>query len=280
MSKYFKLTVGVKGTDGTKHKELPIYLGGADVEKIYTEEKSTAGLYSWFARVIAASVGSIGTEQIASKFLAGQENGEPIPNTVLQIPIVDSGNLLLQIQRECWQDIIKDQQTLCKHCGDAIVIPETDLKKIPIPDISEDFEEIVVDLGEEYVISAGKVEALKDFDGQKYNRMVFRIPLLNDAIRHEKIASDETLFWRKIAFDCLTSLYLQKGEEKEFVSEGYISRRSMLIFNKDLHTKSLKKVREALQSQLPSAKMYYEDTCPCPRRKTIPFFVAPSDFFT
>jgi len=283
MSKTFKLSVGVKSTDGQPIKELTINRGSANVERVYTQEKSTSSLYSWFADVISASVVAIGSTPVAKPFFDSEETGRMVPEIVTQIPLTDVGNLLLQIQRECWQDIIKDQTTVCKFCAESLTIPEVDLNKIEVPFDAESPipENIRVKLGSTYIINTG-VDALKDYEGKQYNVAVFRIPVLADAIRHEKVAQDEVLFWQNIAFDCLIGLEYEgeKAEQKEFISQQFITGRGKLLFRKDWDTKTLRAVRSGLQTSLPSAKMYYEQDCPCPKRRKIPYFVAPSDFFS
>jgi hypothetical protein len=288
MTKNLKFTMGVKAPDGSIIKELPIYKGGAEVEKVYTSDKSTSSLYSWFADVISASISHCNGESIAENFLEGVAKGKKIhPALVLDIPLPEVGNLMLQIQRECWQDTVKNQDTICKWCGDAVTIPEIELNLIEIPEIKVFHDFIPVNIGEQIVDVTG-IDIMKDYNGRKYNTLYFRTPTLRDAIRHEKVAADDVVFWRNIAFDTLTQItfeeIVQDGEESKQVKESldaqYITLRSKQIFTKDLGTKALKAVREALQNFIPSAKMYYEDDCPCPKKRKMPYFVVPGDFFS
>ena len=281
-----QLSVGIKDVKGDIHKTLPIYRGGSEIEKIYTGDKSTASLYTWFADVICASISYIGDEPIAEPFLTSMAKGKRVHSElILKLPLSEVGNLLVQIQRECWQDIIKDQQTLCKWCGDQITIPEVDLNKITIPVLETGYPEfITVDISNTKMETSG-IEAIKELSGQVFNRMSFSLPTLGDAIRHESVGADDILFWRKIANDCLRQIeYAPVSPEDplsaQIFNKQYISLRGTLIMSRDLNTKDLKKVRDRLQNALPSANMYYDDTCPCPKKRTMPYFVVPGDFFS
>jgi hypothetical protein len=286
----FLLSVGMKTTDEKEVKEVTPYYGGADTEKIYTQEKSSSGLYSWFGEVLSASIASIGEHKIASEFFESLSKGKKIPEQVLNISICDVGNLMVQIQRSCWTDKIKNQDTICKWCGDGVTIPEIDLNELAIPHSPETgiIDRIVVTLDQTYIIKTG-AEAFKDYEGHKYNTIIFRVPLLKDAIRHEKISGDEILFWRNIAFDCIVDLCYTptdeesaNGEPTDYIGIKFVQMRGKLLFNSDWRTQTLKLIREKLQSsdELKGVQMYYDDECPCPMKKKIPYFVNPSGFFS
>jgi hypothetical protein len=263
--------------------EFDVAETGGEAEKIYTEVPSDTNLYTWFAKVIAISVSNIAGMPIASNIINDISLGKEIsiPDVIYKIPLVDVGSLLLQIQRICWQDVIQDQKILCNFCGKELVA-DIDLKKIAVPvNAGEIIEEQVIRLDKTYTISTG-IEQLLDYEGKQFNNITVRVPVLSDAIRHQNISSDDLMFWRKIAFDCQKNLFFQETEssERQYVPEGYIGRRGMLFFSKDLHSKTLKIIRNKLQSGLPSAKFYYEGECPCPRKKQIRYFTDVSNFFS
>lgn len=274
-----KLPVGVE-VDGKPVFEAPLAQTGGDAEKVYKSPVSSASLYSWFGRTIAVSLHSLGGVPVSEPFIKNSMESGEIPTIIQAISLFDVGSLIVQIQRECWQDIIKDQQIICKWCGKDITT-DVDLKKLQVPEpTGELIKEIIVKLPEVYEIDGHGIEAFEGFKGYKYNHLIFRVPTLADALRHERISDDDILFWQKIAMDCLKGFFYEEGEEKEFVPEGYATRRGMLLFNKDFSTKTLKAIRDRLQAGLPSVKFYYEGECPCPRKRIIPYFTEVSNFFS
>lgn len=282
MANNFYLPVGFKH-NGKDILELPIAETGGDAEKIYTKKPSTLKLHTWFAQVISVSVKSIAGDSIASDFIK-QEDKTNIPEAVRKIPFVDAGTLLIQIQRECWEAVIKNQKVTCSHCG-SVLDADIDLHKIHIPTPKDEereekpIEDLVVKLPKTYEIDS-KIEQLVEYDGYKFNRIKFRVATLGDAIKHEQIARDELQFWRNIAFDTMLSLYYEDKSGKIIeVPDGYIAKRGKQLFTKDFNTPTLKEIRGGLQKGLPSAKFYYEEECPVCDTPT-PFFASVTNFFS
>lgn len=275
--KNYKLPNGLI-VDGQSIKEVSMAETGGEAELIFNEKPTSSGLYTWFGKVVSVAVKSIGEVKVASEFLKDEDRA--VVPIVTKIPFVDIGTLLIQIQRECWEDTIKEQQIVCSKCGTELTA-DIELEKIEIP-FDENIavpENIVVSLGREYKIDTG-IEALASYDGEVYDHLVFRVPLLADAIRHEKIAQNDLQFWRNIAFDCLVGMFkLDEAGNRQYTTDGYAGKRGKMLFNKDWDSKTLKKIRDGLQKGLPSPKFYYEDKCSACGKQT-PYFTDITNFFS
>lgn len=275
----FVLPIGLKIND-ENILEVPIAETGGDAEKIYTKKPSPTGLYSWFGKVLSVSIDSIGKEEVAKPYIAQQDKNN-IPEVVKKIPLVDVGSLLIQVQRECWEDLLENQRIVCRNCG-AELEASIDLNRIDIPNADkperEAIEYFTVSLPKTYTIDSGGIEQLEEYNGLKFNKIRFRVATLSDGIKHEAIGKDELMFWQNIAFDTMDALIYEEGDVVEEVPKRYITLRGKQLFNKDFNTKTLKVIRSGLQTELPSAKNYYEEECPeC--NKNTPFFASVGSFF-
>jgi hypothetical protein len=278
MENAVKLSIGLV-INGQDIKELPLAETGAEAEKIYSEKPKQTSLYDWFSRIVAVSIESIGGVPVAEEFI---KSGK-VPDVVKKIPFLDLGGLVIQIQRGCWEETINDQRFKCTHCGTTL---ETDieLNKIEIPTMDgEVIQEYRVKIPQTITIDTEKLgsEDLKEFHGQKFNQLVFRVATIHDALKHQAIIKDELKFWRDIAFDTLTNLELvdEEGNVVDVIGSRYVSVRAKALFSRDFNTKALKAVRKGLQTALPTAKYYYEDACYDCGEQT-PFFASVNSFFT
>ena len=273
----FILSIGLV-QDDKNILDVPIAATGSASEKIYTKRPSSTKLHTWFGQVLATSIESINGEPIAAPFNSSKDQ-DAIPPLVRAIPFLDVGNLLIQIQRECWEKVIKGQKLQCSKCG-AHLVADIDLGNIDIPVSETAILEQVVKLSKTYETVA-EIEQMKQFEGYQFNRMKFRVATLGDAIKHEKIVKDELKFWQNIAFDTLLELYYEDEETGKIVTvpEEYKNRRGKVMFDRDFDTIALKEIRASLQKDLPSAKYYYEEDCPECGEPT-PFFANVTNFFT
>ena len=279
MGNEFKMPVGVMvGTSLVRSAGIAALTG--DAEKIFVKKPSATKLYTWFGQLASLSIRELGDVEVSAPFQK-QKNQDIIPKVVQDIPLNDIGTLLLQIQRELWEDTLKDQKISCTSCSSPLEV-DIELNKIKIPDSGQDeaYEFILVDLGQEYTIATG-MEALQDYEGQVYNHAKFRVPLLSDALRYEKIHSNDIEFWRSIAHDCLISLVhkVEGDDEVREVTSGYINKRGKLLWKKDWTIKSMKNIRRDLQGTLPTALLYYEEDCPVCSNPT-PMFARVNSFFS
>lgn len=275
----FKLSIGFVH-DGVNITELPMANTGSEAEKVYSEKPKQTGLYDWFCRVVAVSVESIGGVNIASEFIKG--GMKEIPEVIKEIPFLDLGGLIIQIQRACWEDTIKNQKFKCTSCGTTLET-DIDLERIEIPHTSEVIEEMRIKLRQEVTIdtSAFASAEMEEYNGKKFNQLVFKVAKSRDALRHQAIIKDEVKFWRDMSFDTIKGLELvdDEGNVIDTIGQGYVAKRGKAIFTKDLNSKSLHAVRRGLQVDLPTAKYFYDDTCfEC--GESTPFFASVGSFFT
>lgn len=273
-----KLPIGFS-VDGVGVMQVDIADTGSEAEKIYTKKPKQGKVHTWMGQIIAVSVSNIAGNSIASNYLK-QTDKNDIPELVKRIPLLDAGALLIQIQRECWEDVIPDQKINCTNCGARLSV-EVELNKIEMPKNStgKPMLDYVVKLKKPHKIKSNGVELLAEYEGMEFNRMKFRTATLGDALKHEGVSKDEVLFWRDLAFDTLLELYYE-DEDGDItpVPTSFISRRGKALWSKDLNTKRLKEIRLGMQTTLPSAKAFYEEKCPECDENT-PFFAQIGHFF-
>lgn len=276
----FVLPIGLMYKD-YKIIELPIAPTGGEAEKIYTKKPTATNLYTWFGKVITVSVGTVAGESLADTFIKQADDKKEIPQLVKKIPLLDVGALLIQIQRECWEDVIGNQRVQCVHCG-QVHNATIDLNRIEMPNTENPDKEVeseyLVDLKRVYTIQSD-IEQMAEYNGMKFNKIKFRTPTLEDALKHENVSKDEIIFWQNIAFDCIKGLvYEVEDEEYAEVPSSYIARRGKQLFSKDFNSKTLKAIRLGLQTGQPTAKSFYEEECPNCGKDT-PFFASIGSFF-
>ena len=169
---------------------------------------------------------------------------------------------------------------------------EIDLDKIDyLPETKEmmatitDYDTIVVDLKDGFeppVIP--KLTDKAEFAGitdTVYNRFVFRIPTLQDAIRQEKYFSDSIGFWRRIAMDCLLSIErVENDEVVDTLPKEFHTWYGLKIFNEYLMQKDLRDIRTALTEYLPTLPFAYYEPCGCDEQREIPMIMEASNFFS
>lgn len=273
----FYLPIGFKLSDSDV-TDATIAETGGEAEKIYTDQPTRTKLHSWFGKVLAISIGNLGGVEIASEY-EKQKDKEVIPDTVLKIPFVDVGSLLVQVQRECWEKEIKDQKITCVNCGEKLTA-DIDLAKIEVPyrDEKPVEETMLVKFDKTYTIGE-QVEQLREYEGLRYNAIRFRIPTLEDAIRHQGVSKDEVIFWRNVAFDTMRDLvFIDTEGNEEMLPKGWVTKRGKQLFTKDFSSRTLKSIRKSLQVDLPSVKYFYEEDCPVCSQPT-PFFASSGNFF-
>ena len=273
-----KLSIGFMA-GATEVMQVRVADTGSEAEKIYTKKPKQGQVNTWMGQVIAVSVSEIAGQPIASEFLK-QTDKKIIPELVKKIPFLDVGSMLIQIQRECWEDVIPDQRIKCTNCGTNLKV-DVELDKIITPKNPEGkpITEYVVKLKKPHIIQTG-IDILSDWEGLRFNRLKFRTLTLGDAINHEGVAKDDVQFWRNMAFDTLLDVYYEDEESGEIITlpPGFLVRRAKALWLKDFDTKKLKEIRTGMQTTLPSTKAYYEETCPECDEQT-PFFANVSYFF-
>lgn len=287
----FELPVGLR-INGEIYKDVELLKTNGVAEKIFTK-KLAEKPFTWQGNIVSAAVKSIGPIQIGAevrkKYL--EDGSVTIPQAVLDLPIAEINTLLVEIHRRVWVSFIPKQEIICKYCGRKL-IADIDLDKIDyLPETKEmmesitDYDTIVVDLKDGFeppIIP--KLTDKAEFTGitdTVYNRFVFRIPTLADAIRQEKYFSDSIGFWRRIAMDCLLSIERVEGDEVvDTLPKEFHTWYGLKIFNEILMQKDLRDIRTALIEYLPTLPFAYYEPCGCDEQREIPMTMEASNFFS
>lgn len=289
---YFELPAGLR-LNGEVHKEVELLKTNGVAEKIFVKKLSDKP-FTWQGNIVSAAVKRIGDIEIGAdvrrKYL--EDGSVTIPMAVKKLPLAEVNTLLVEIHRRAWVSFVPKQEIICKNCGRKLIV-DIDLDRIDyLPEAKEkinspkmDFENIVVELKDGF--EAPELKGITDKEqyagvaGNEYNRFVFRVPLLEDAINHEKYFSDSIVFWRRIAMDCLTSVDLvtENGDVIDTLPKEFHTWYGLKIFNEYLSGKDLRNIRNSLMEHLPTLPFAYSDTCPYCELET-PMVMEASNFFS
>lgn len=286
----FDLNIGLKV--GAEHvKEVVLLPSNSVAEEVFTK-KLAQEPFTWIANVIAVAVGSIGNTSVADAvrqeyFKTGRVT---VPHIVKQITFADANSLLLEIHRRVWQNEFKAMETMCRFCSKSIAV-DIDLDNIKLTEeqerlleTSEVFDAIVVDLDAfdiDALLKDSKNEEISSLAGTKWNRFVYRIPTLGDAIKNQEFFDRNIELWRRIGADCLIGVQ-KVNEEGEVVTElpdNYLRFLGIKMY-RDMTANNLKKIRHSLREELPVLPFAYMDDCACDRMMKIPYTVESSGFFS
>lgn len=267
-----ELFIGIE-TQGGVVKDYSLLRSNGVAEKVYTD-KNGSKPYTWMASVIAVSLdrlggisigGAVRKEYVASGSL-------DIPHIVKQLTLADANTLLIEIHRRLWKNLIRNQDTLCKWCGNTMVM-DIDLDRIALlPEdvhkLNTDWLTIPIALTNGWVFEAPTIvgssqKKYEEYDKIEFNQFIFRCPTVEDGIRNEKYEADPIEFWRRIAFDCLISVnsvdaYGSIGTELPREAINIFGRK---IFDEILDSSALIKIRETLREDPPSLPFYYLEEC-------------------
>ena len=289
---YFVLPVGLR-LNGEVHKDVELLKTNGVAEKIFLK-RIPEKPFTWQGNVVSAAVKRIGNIEVGAevrkKYL--EDGAVTIPTAVLKLPLAEVNTLLVEIHRRSWESFIPKQEVICKYCGKRLLV-DIDLDKIDyLPEVKEniekltDYERIVVPLKEGFVPPViPKITDKPEFAGitdTEYNRMVFRVPLLEDAIRQERYYSDSVGFWRRIAMDCLISIDKvdENGNVIDTLPVEFHTWYALRIFNEVLSGKDLKAIRNSLTDYLPTLPFAYYEPCGCDENRSIPVTMEASNFFS
>ena len=283
---------------GAVHTEVEFLKTNGIAEKVFVKKLADKP-YTWQARVAAIAIKRIGTIPIGAAVREEFINtGDfKIPEPINQLPLAELNTLLVEIHRNLWQAIIPKQEFICKFCSkrleNTIDLTKIDyspedlefIKKNP----PESFTEILVYLKDGFEIDDIKELSREDlipYKGMNFNKLTFRVPVVKDAINHERFAEDTVDFWRKISLDCLLKIEsVEDGDtpterlnaELPIIAKSYMGIR---FFDLHLSSEDLKGIREELTEYIPTLPFYYLDECPCDRRLMIPHIMEASGFFS
>lgn len=288
---YFELPIGLR-INGEVHKNVELLKTNGVAEKIFTKKISEKP-FTWQGNIISAAVKSIGSIEIGSevrkKYL--EDGSVTIPSSVLNLPLAEVNTLLVEIHRRVWMHFIPKQEIICKYCGKKL-IADIDLDKIDYTEEAKerlecitDYENITVDLPEGFEAPViPKLTDKPEYQGVTdvvYNRFVFRVPTLNDAIRNERNFTDSIGFWRRIAMDCLVSVErVEDGVVTDTLPTEFHTWYGLKIFNEYLYERDLREIRTALIEYLPTLPFAYYEPCGCSEQREIPMVMDASSFFS
>lgn len=291
-SLFFELPTGLR-LNGEVHKDVELLKTNGVAEKIFVKKLSDKP-FTWQGNIVSAAVKRIGTVEIGSevrkKYL--EDGSVTIPMAVMKLPLAEVNTLLVEIHRRVWENFIPKQEIICKNCGRKLIV-DIDLDKIDyLPEVKEkmqspemDFEHIIVNLRDGFIPPVLKgltdKEQYAGLTDIEFNRFVFRVPLLEDAIRQEKYFSDSINFWRRIAMDCLISIERvdEDGEVLETLPKEFHTWYGLKILNEYLSGKDLKAIRSSLMEHLPTLPFAYTEPCPYCELET-PMVMEASNFFS
>lgn len=289
---FFELPVGLR-INGEVHKQVELLKTNGVAEKIFVKKISEKP-FTWQGNIVSAAVKRIGSVEIGAevrkKYL--EDGAVTIPFAVLKLPLAEVNTLLVEIHRRVWMSFIPKQEVICKYCGKKL-IADIDLDKIDyLPEVKErisdimDYEHIHVDLKDGFVPPViPKITDKEEYLGivdTEFNRFVFRVPVLEDAIRHERHFSDSIGFWRRIAMDCLLSIEKvdEHGNVVDTLPKEFHTWYGLKIFNEYLSGKDLRAVRNGLIEHLPTLPFAYYEPCGCDEQREIPMVMEASNFFS
>jgi hypothetical protein len=272
------LFIGME-VEGSVVRDYSLLRANGIAEKIYTD-RNGAKPYSWMANVIAVSV-----DEFAGKKIAGPVRKEyassssvDVPQIIKDLPLADGNTLLIEIHRRLWKNLIRQQDCVCKYCGESMQV-DIDLDNIVFldkdkPKLLQNWHSIVVTVRDGWLFEAAVIpgtdqKRFGEYDGTEFNEFVFRCPTIGDAIRNEKYEGDQVEFWRRIAFDCLEEVYAvetAKGENKgkrlsQLPWDEVKPLYSKKVFDEMLPTAALIQIRETLREGPPTMPFYYLAEC-------------------
>lgn len=289
---FFELPIGLR-VNGETHKEVELLKTNGVAEKIFVK-KLAEKPFTWQGNIVSAAVKRIGSIEIGSevrkKYL--EDGSVTIPMAVLKLPLAEINTLLVEIHRRVWVSFVPKQEVICKYCGKKLVA-DIDLDKIDyLPEVKErmdtlmDYDHIFVDLRDGFTPPViPKITDKEEYLGItdiEFNRFVFRVPVLEDAIRHERHFSDSIGFWRRIAMDCLLAVEKvdSDGNVIDTLPKEFHTWYGLKIFNEFLSGKDLRSIRNGLIEYLPTLPFAYYEPCGCDAQREIPMTMEVSNFFS
>lgn len=296
----YDVAIGLRG-GSTVHREVTLMRGNGVSEKVFLKKNSDKP-YTWIGNVLTVAFKEFAGEEIAkdARIEFVQEGSVTIPNVIQKMPLADANSSLLEVHRRLWQNLVPKQTCLCKFCGNDFVM-DIDLNRIQM---SEENVAFMEQLAENPAVIMLNADLLEGYDfvpfqrngdkgmkheelAGKYNRLVYRVPTLKDAIRNEKYMKErnEVTFWRRIAYDCLEAIQYVENintDQEEVIRELPKDVNTLLgtkLYDSYLGSKDLKIVRETLREKLPVMPFGYTETCPSCERQT-PVAIEATSFFS
>lgn len=294
-SPIFELPVGLN-YNGAVHKSVELLVSNGIAEKVFTKKLADRP-FTWQAQVISVAVRSIGDINIGvavrEEFLSS--GTITIPAAVLALSLADMNTLLVEIHRKCWQDLIPKQDMMCKMCMKQLTT-DIDLNKIVLDEKDTAFLASGPDLNRIvcYLKTGFKTTDTKELTGSDweqyvgltFNKLIYKVPTIKEAISNEKFFDNSIVFWRRIAFDCLRTIAAVENPDKkdektlDELPESAINFLGIRFYDLVLSGMDLKIIRGELMEYLPTLPFMYEEECPCERALKIPYVMEATNFFS
>lgn len=289
---YCELSIGSNvGNEVLKSVEFLKSNGVA--EKVYTQ-KFPEKPFTWMAYVISVSVKSLGGVPVgvAARNEYDESESISIPRSILKLPICEANTLMIEIHRRIWDSVMKDQENLCKYCSKSFKC-SIDLDKLDYSEEDKIKQQndyhtsgLIANLSDGYTYVPFKTNTgmilHEEFANLTFNRFIYRVPTLEDAIRHEKDASNTVLFWRKIAADCLRNVQMvtDDGEVRDELPAEVMRYLGLKLYNSILSGSDLKEIRKVLREEMPTIQFFHKKDCPCEMKREIPVTMEATNFFS
>ena len=275
--------------NGNYIRDIEFLPSNGVAETIFTE-KIPEKPYTWISKVITIATKSLGDIQVGqtARMEYAKTGGITVPPIVKEITLAEANTVLLEIHRTVWENLIKDQEVICKYCGHKFRM-DIDLDNVQFSDedkerlaSQDEWSTLTVNLKTPFIFESigARDKIFPEFDGREFNSLVFRIPLLGDALKQEKYFTNTIQFWRRIAMDCLVEVnYINDaGVVEESLPKEAIAMMGLTLFNQKLSAGDLKEVRNVLREGVPVIMFWYEEQCTSCKRMT-PVTVEASNFF-
>jgi hypothetical protein len=279
--------------NGNKIDEATLLPSNGIAEEIFLKKLQDKP-YTWIGNVLSAGIGYLGALEVGIPVRQEYQKTKTVavPQIIKRLPLAEANSLLVEVHRRVWKTVVPKQSILCKFCGDHLKA-DVDLSNIKMSPENQEvlekmsstnqiFDFVVVDLVDSFtmtdLISKLNKPDLSGMENTKFDRLTFRVPTLNDAIKNEKHVSDSLLFWRRMAQDCLVKI--ESVKDNVVFPDDYFPALGLELFKQYLSAEDLSKVRGAMREEVPTLPFTYEETCPCDQRRTIPFTMEASGFFS
>jgi len=262
--------------DGVDVIDLSLSPANGAVEKIIVGKKPD-NPYTWICEVISVCLKEINGTPISAPCRAEYaKTGElTIPSKVRQIPLSVASIIIVEIHMRLWKDRVENQSGGCMNCGKLFTF-DFDLSKIEMSKDNVDmlekmtqFRTLECELPNGFEYSSptlpNQVKAYPEFDGKIYNKFIFRVPTIGDAMNNEKENGDQVMYWRRIAFDCLLSVENDKGE---VLATNCWREMGLRLYNSEMSSKDLIAIRKTLRESMPTLWFFHDETCPHCNRNT------------
>jgi len=289
---FFELPVGLH-LHGDVHKEVELMKTNGVAEKVFVKKLSEKP-FTWQGNVLSIATKRIGDFEIGSECREEylKDGSVTIPLAVRKLSLADVNTMLVEIHRRCWVSFIPKQEVVCKYCTKKL---EADInldKIVMLPEVIErienvltDYENVIVTLEDGFQpVEIPKITTKEEYRGITdlvFNQITFRVPLLEDALRHEKYFSDSIAFWRRLALDCIQSIQIvEEGVVMDTLPVEFHTYYGLKIFNEYLSGVDLKAIRTELQEYLPTLPFAYYEECGCDEKREIPMVMDVSNFFS